>query len=288
MEEAITALTSVDQQDHSPLLTQPASRRFLIALLHDVGRIEEAASHIERWITADAAGKNAIEAGEITGYAGMFSEMRRFDLAATLLTSLGNRPGNVADDVFLSLARLHLEMNQPDKARDWLMAWRLQATETRATGRQATGGQAITPDKLEAFVVLALDAGLSDLALVEVRQAKAIDLSEQVLAILAETAFFAGHADTVEWLEARVGTGFHAARPVFAAELAAERKQSRAGAAVGAERVCGPEALDRRTDPPGQRVRQSRFAGCRRQGTAHDRGRIMSRRGRWEPLPCCS
>ena len=124
-------------------------------------------------------------------------------------------PGNVADDVFLSLARLHLEMNQPDKARDTLMAWR----------RQATGSQAIASDKLEAFVVLALDTGLSDLALAEVRQAKVIDLSEPVLAILAETAFFSGHADTVEWLEARVGTGFHAARPVFAAELAAERKQ---------------------------------------------------------------
>ena len=74
--------------------------------------------------------------------------------------------------------------------------------------------------------MLALDTGLSDLALAEVRQAKVIELSEQVLAILAETAFFTGHADTVDWLEARVGTGFHAARPVFAAELAAERKQS--------------------------------------------------------------
>ena len=103
-------------------------------MLHDVGRIEEAASRIERWIAADAVGKNAIEAGEIAGYAGMFSEMRRFDLAATLLTSLGNRPGNVADDVFLSLARLHLEMNQPDKARDWLMAWRRQAIATGQAG----------------------------------------------------------------------------------------------------------------------------------------------------------
>jgi tetratricopeptide (TPR) repeat protein len=86
--------------------------------------------------------------------------------------------------------------------------------------------QAIAPDKLEAFVVLALGTGLPDLALAEIRQARVIELSEPVLAILAETAFFTGHADTVEWLEARVGTGFHAARPVFAAELAAERKQS--------------------------------------------------------------
>ena len=248
MEEAITALTSVDQQDHSPLLTQPASRRLLIALLHDVGRIEEAASRIECWIAADAVGKNAIEAGEIVGYAGMFSEMRRLDLAATLLTSLGNRPGNVADDVFLSLARLHLEMNQPDKARDWLMAWRRQA---------------IAPDKLEAFVVLALGTGLPDLALAEIRQAKVTELSEPVLAILAETAFFTGHADTVDWLEARVGTGFHAARPVFAAELAAERKQSElAQRWTLAHRR--PEAHARGTDPPGQRVRQSRYAGCRR------------------------
>ena len=74
--------------------------------------------------------------------------------------------------------------------------------------------------------MLALGTGLPDLALAEIRQAKVIELSEPVLAILAETAFFTGHADTVDWLEARVGTGFHAARPVFAAELAAERKQS--------------------------------------------------------------
>ena len=215
VEEAITALTSADERDRSPLLTQPGSRQFLITLLHDVGRIEEAASRIERWIAADAVGKNAIEAGEIARYAGMFSERRRFDLAATLLTSLGGRPGNVSEDVFLSLTRLHLEINHPDKARDTLMAWR----------HQATGTQAISSDKLEAFVVLALDTGLLDLALAEVRQAKVIDLSEQVLAILAETAFFSGHADAVDWLEARVGTGFHAVRPVFAAELAAERRQ---------------------------------------------------------------
>jgi tetratricopeptide (TPR) repeat protein len=215
VEEAITALTNVDEQDRSPLLTQPSSRRFLITLLHDVGRIEEAASRIERWIAADAVNKNVIEAGEIAHYAGMFSDGRRFDLAATLLTSLRGRPGNVADDVFLSLTRLYLEMNQPDKARDTLMAWR----------RQATGTQAVASDKLETFVVLALDAGLLDLALAEVRQAKVIELSQPVLAILAETAFFSGRTDAVEWLEARVGTDFHAVRPVFAAELAAERRQ---------------------------------------------------------------
>jgi tetratricopeptide (TPR) repeat protein len=215
VEEAISSLTSVDERDHSPLLTQPGSRRILITLLHDVGRLEEAASRIGRWIAADAAGKYAINAGEVSHYASILSEGRRFDLAATLLTSLRGRPGNVADDVFLSLTRLHLVMNQRDKARDTLLEWR----------RQATGTRAIASDKLEAFVVLALDAGLLDLALTEVRQVKAIDLSEQALAILAETAFFSGHADAVGWLEARVGTEFHAARPVFAAELAVERGQ---------------------------------------------------------------
>jgi len=214
VDEAIAALTRVDQRDRSPLLTQTRARQFLVALLHDAGRLDEAASRIGRWIAADAAGKDAIEAGEIARYAGMFSAVRRVDLAAGVLTSLRGRPGAVADEVFLSLARLQLEMDQPDNARDTLVAWQRQA-----------GGQAIGSDSQAAFIMLALDAGLLDQALVEARRAKVVDLPKQVLAILAETAFFRGRSDAVEWLEAQAGTDFHAVRPVFAAELAAERSQ---------------------------------------------------------------
>jgi cellulose synthase operon protein C len=203
MEEAIGVLNRLDDRQALAPEQQEPARTFLLVLLIETGRPQDAVSRAEQWL-----GAATIDPAEAIQYAGLLADAQRRDLAARLLVPLRDRP-DIGDDVLGHLAGFQLVLKQRDDARQTLKVW-------RDRGPIASEHQA-------QFIELALGVDLLDLAVAET--ANPGNLPDRVLAMLAEVAFFSGRMPVIDRLESQVGDGFLAARPVFAAELSTARNR---------------------------------------------------------------